>query len=89
MTVVLEYFVWVNFTCVLKAMYAIACMHMAGTHELFFMLLPLAYDCPLFKGVYDYCSLVGGASVTAAKCLLQKEATVAINWYGGWHHAGR
>ncbi|XP_065907648.1 histone deacetylase 8-like [Dysidea avara] len=49
----------------------------------------IAYDCPLFKGVYDYCSLVGGASITAAKCLLQKEATVAINWYGGWHHAGR
>ena len=54
-------------------------------HRYFFT----AYDCPLFKGIYDYCSVMAGASITAASCLLQRNATVAINWYGGWHHAGK
>ena len=48
-----------------------------------------AYDCPLFKKIYDYCSLIAGASITAADYLIQKKAAVAINWYGGWHHAGK
>lgn len=30
---------------------------------------------------------MAGASLAAAQCLAKGEAQVAINWYGGWHHA--
>ena len=30
---------------------------------------------------------MAGASLAAARCVAKGEAQVAINWYGGWHHA--
>ncbi len=39
--------------------------------------------------MYDYATLVAGASVRAAETLLLGIADVAINWCGGWHHAKR
>ena len=48
---------------------------------------PVGYDCPLFEGIYDYASFMAGASLAAAQCLARGVAKVAINWYGGWHHA--
>ena len=47
------------------------------------------YDCPAFPGVHQYASLVTGASIQAANCLLSGSADVAIHWTGGWHHAKR
>lgn len=47
----------------------------------------VGYDCPLFEGIYDYACSMTGASLAATQCLAQGEAKVAINWYGGWHHA--
>uniref|UniRef100_A0A8K9XTU6 Histone deacetylase 8 n=1 Tax=Oncorhynchus mykiss TaxID=8022 RepID=A0A8K9XTU6_ONCMY len=47
----------------------------------------LGYDCPVVEGIYDYAAAVGGATLTAAQCLLDKRGEVAINWAGGWHHA--
>ncbi|XP_041354298.1 histone deacetylase 8-like [Gigantopelta aegis] len=49
----------------------------------------LTYDCPGHVGVYDYAVLVAGATVAAAETLVHQEADVAINWFGGWHHAKR
>ncbi len=45
------------------------------------------YDCPPFLGVYDYRCAVAGASLSAAESILRGDTDVAINWYGGWHHA--
>ena len=39
--------------------------------------------------MYDYAVLVAGATVVAAESLVNGEADVAINWFGGWHHAKR
>ncbi|XP_004940661.1 histone deacetylase 8 isoform X1 [Gallus gallus] len=45
------------------------------------------YDCPATEGIFDYAAAVGGATITAAQCLLDGKCKVAINWPGGWHHA--
>lgn len=44
-------------------------------------------DCPIFDGLYDYCSLYAGASIDAARKLCNKQSDIAINWSGGLHHA--
>ncbi|KAH9499073.1 Histone deacetylase 8 [Bulinus truncatus] len=49
----------------------------------------LSYDCPLQKDLFETASLISGASLTAAQQLLDGSADIAINWYGGWHHAKR
>ena len=47
------------------------------------------YDCPLFPGLFEYVCTVAGSSLAAADSLVREEADVAINWYGGWHHASK
>ncbi|XP_061664346.1 histone deacetylase 8 [Syngnathoides biaculeatus] len=47
----------------------------------------LGYDCPVVEGIFDYAAAVGGATLTAAQCLVDQTCRVAINWAGGWHHA--
>lgn len=51
----------------------------------------LTYDCPTHKGIYDYISHIAGSTIQAARCLTDKNdpCQVAINWFGGWHHAQR
>ncbi|KAI0482380.1 histone deacetylase phd1 [Xylariaceae sp. FL0804] len=44
-------------------------------------------DCPLFEGLYNYCSLSAGASLDAARKLTADQADIAIAWGGGLHHA--
>lgn len=44
-------------------------------------------DCPVFDGLYDYCSLYSGASLDAARKLTNNQSDIAINWSGGLHHA--
>jgi len=44
-------------------------------------------DCPIFDGLYNYCSLYAGASLDAARKLTNNQADIAINWSGGLHHA--
>lgn len=44
-------------------------------------------DCPLFEGLYNYCSLSAGASLDAARKLCSKQSDIAIAWGGGLHHA--
>ena len=51
--------------------------HLYGTGE----------DCPIFDGLFDYCSLYTGASLDAARKLTNQQSDIAINWSGGLHHA--
>ena len=44
-------------------------------------------DCPIFDGLFDYCSLYAGASLDAARKLTNNQSDIAINWSGGLHHA--
>ena len=44
-------------------------------------------DCPVFDGLYNYCSLYSGATIDAARKLVNNQAEIAINWSGGLHHA--
>lgn len=44
-------------------------------------------DCPIFDGLYDYCSTYGGCSLDAARKLTNRQSDIAINWSGGLHHA--
>ncbi|KAL1926372.1 hypothetical protein VTP01DRAFT_5893 [Rhizomucor pusillus] len=44
-------------------------------------------DCPVFEGLFEFCSISAGGTVGAANKLLSGEADIAINWSGGLHHA--
>eukprot|EP00045_Choanoeca_perplexa_P005907 m.49585 g.49585 ORF g.49585 m.49585 type:complete len:428 (-) comp13358_c0_seq1:82-1365(-) len=44
-------------------------------------------DCPVFEGIYDFCSIYTGASLEGAVKLNNNQCDVAINWAGGLHHA--
>eukprot|EP00842_Homolaphlyctis_polyrhiza_P003140 jgi/Hompol1/3827/HPOL_003367-RA len=44
-------------------------------------------DCPVWEGLYEFCSLSAGGSLSAAAKLNRGEADIAINWGGGLHHA--
>jgi len=46
-------------------------------------------DCPLFHGLYDYCSMSGGCSLDAARKICNQQSDIAIAWGGGLHHAKR
>lgn len=44
-------------------------------------------DCPVFDGLFDFCSMYTGASLEGAVKLNNSSADIAINWSGGLHHA--
>lgn len=44
-------------------------------------------DCPVFDGLFNYCSLYAGGTVDAARKLCNDQSDIAINWSGGLHHA--
>lgn len=44
-------------------------------------------DCPIFDGMYDYSSIYAGASLDAARKVVNGQSDIAINWSGGLHHA--
>lgn len=44
-------------------------------------------DCPIFEGLFDFCSRYTGASLDGAVKLNHKYCDIAINWSGGLHHA--
>ncbi|TLS29353.1 hypothetical protein PpBr36_01151 [Pyricularia pennisetigena] len=46
-------------------------------------------DCPLFEGLYDYCSMSAGGSLDAARKICNNQSDIAIAWGGGLHHAKR
>ncbi len=44
-------------------------------------------DCPLFEGLFNYCSMSAGTSLDAAKKVCAGQSDIAIAWGGGLHHA--
>ncbi|XP_065197418.1 histone deacetylase 3-like [Sycon ciliatum] len=44
-------------------------------------------DCPIFSGIYEFCSIYTGASLEGASKLNTGACDIAINWSGGLHHA--
>lgn len=44
-------------------------------------------DCPVFDGLWEYCQIAAGGSLGGAARLNSGEASVALNWAGGLHHA--
>ncbi|KAL7410256.1 hypothetical protein BDY24DRAFT_400630 [Mrakia frigida] len=44
-------------------------------------------DCPAFEGVFEFCSISAGGSISAAERLNLGACETAINWAGGLHHA--
>ncbi|KAG1696962.1 Histone deacetylase 3 [Nymphon striatum] len=44
-------------------------------------------DCPVFEGLFDFCSMYTGASLQGATKLNHNFCDIAINWSGGLHHA--
>lgn len=44
-------------------------------------------DCPVFEGLFDFCSMYTGASLEGAMKLNNESCDIAVNWSGGLHHA--
>lgn len=44
-------------------------------------------DNPAFDGLFEFCSISAGGSVSAAKRMNSGHADIALNWAGGLHHA--
>ncbi|BGP13299.1 histone deacetylase (class I) Clr6 [Rhodosporidiobolus nylandii] len=44
-------------------------------------------DCPPFEGLFEFCSISAGGSLSAARRLIQAKADICVNWAGGLHHA--
>jgi len=44
-------------------------------------------DCPIFDGLFEFCSISAGGSMEAARRLNHGDCDIAINWGGGLHHA--
>lgn len=51
------------------------------------MLVNVGEDCPIFDGIFEFCSLSAGGSIGAAQKINSGESDIAINWAGGLHHA--
>ncbi|KAG0302364.1 histone deacetylase, partial [Dissophora globulifera] len=50
-------------------------------------LFNLGDDCPVFDGLFEFCSISAGGSIAAANKLIRGESDISINWAGGLHHA--
>lgn len=50
-------------------------------------LVLIGEDCPSFDGLFEFCSISAGGSMSAAKRLNSGHADIAVNWAGGLHHA--
>ncbi|GAA5821195.1 hypothetical protein JCM3770_005246 [Rhodotorula araucariae] len=44
-------------------------------------------DCPAFEGLFEFCSISAGGSLSAARRLIDAKADICVNWAGGLHHA--
>lgn len=55
--------------------------------NVFFPLVNVGEDCPVFDGLYEFCQLSSGGSVAAAVKLNKQASEICINWGGGLHHA--
>ncbi|XP_018565278.1 histone deacetylase 8-like [Anoplophora glabripennis] len=49
----------------------------------------LSYECPILERNFELVQTLAGGSISAAKLLAKNKCKIAINWFGGWHHAQR
>uniref|UniRef100_A0A1I8AFR0 Histone deacetylase n=1 Tax=Steinernema glaseri TaxID=37863 RepID=A0A1I8AFR0_9BILA len=61
--------------------------HTAEQYEDKFVKFNIGEDCPIFDGIYEFCSIYTGGSIAGAVRLNHKMCDIAINWSGGLHHA--
>lgn len=47
----------------------------------------LGDDCPIFDGLFQFCSMYTGASLEGAQKINHNQSDIVINWSGGLHHA--
>ncbi|OHT06032.1 Histone deacetylase 1 [Tritrichomonas foetus] len=47
----------------------------------------ISEDSPIFDGLFEFCQISAGGSISAARELNSGKADIAINWAGGLHHA--
>ena len=60
----------------------------AGEYEMGMLVMQLGTgDCPVFEGMYEYATWAVGATITAARQIIDGKACVAFNPSGGYHHA--
>ncbi|VDK24094.1 unnamed protein product, partial [Anisakis simplex] len=59
----------------------------ADQYEHLFAQFNIGEDCPVFDGIYDYCAISTGASLSGVARLNHGLSDIAINWSGGLHHA--
>ncbi|KAL3091720.1 hypothetical protein niasHT_024302 [Heterodera trifolii] len=59
----------------------------ADQYEGLFNRFNIGEDCPVFDGIFDFCSLYTGGTLEGAIRLNHGQAEIAINWSGGLHHA--
>ena len=50
-------------------------------------LVNVGEDCPVFDGLFEYCSISAGGSIGGAQRINRGETDIAVNWAGGLHHA--
>ncbi|KHN78381.1 Histone deacetylase 3 [Toxocara canis] len=59
----------------------------ADQYEHLFAQFNIGEDCPVFDGIYEYCSISAGGSLSGVARLNHGLSDIAINWSGGLHHA--
>ena len=47
----------------------------------------IGFDSPVFEGLFEFCQISAGGSISGAQILNDGHADIAINWAGGLHHA--
>uniref|UniRef100_A0A0K0DGB8 Histone deacetylase n=1 Tax=Angiostrongylus cantonensis TaxID=6313 RepID=A0A0K0DGB8_ANGCA len=61
--------------------------HCAEEYEHLFAKFNIGEDCPIFDGIFEFCSIYTGGSLEGAQRLNHKVSDIVINWSGGLHHA--
>ncbi|VDN26294.1 unnamed protein product [Gongylonema pulchrum] len=59
----------------------------ADQFESVFSQYNIGEDCPIFDGIFDFCSIYTGATLSGVARLNHGLSDIAINWSGGLHHA--
>uniref|UniRef100_A0A915B029 Histone deacetylase n=1 Tax=Parascaris univalens TaxID=6257 RepID=A0A915B029_PARUN len=59
----------------------------ADQYEHLFAQFNIGEDCPVFDGIFEFCSISTGASLSGVSRLNHGLSDIAINWSGGLHHA--
>uniref|UniRef100_A0A158Q894 Histone deacetylase n=1 Tax=Elaeophora elaphi TaxID=1147741 RepID=A0A158Q894_9BILA len=59
----------------------------ADQYENLFSQYNIGEDCPIFDGIFEFCSIYTGATLSGVARLNHGLSDIAINWSGGLHHA--